>query len=86
MTPARMGELITIAAALIGGGLWLGSLDSRVQAGEAQLTEVVKEVKTTPTQVAVLQTQMASVQETVKDQQAKQGDKLDTILEEVRRR
>jgi hypothetical protein len=37
----------------------------------------------------VLQTQMASVQETVKevkDQQAKQGDKLDTILEEVRRR
>ena len=89
MTPARIGELLSIGAALIAGGLWLGSLDNRVQAGEAQLTEVTKEVKATPTQVAVLQTQMSSVQETVrevKEEQAKQDDKLDRILEEVRRR
>lgn len=88
MTPARIGELLTIAAALIGGGLWLGSLDNRVQAGEIQLAEVAKEVKATPTQVAVLQTQMSTVQEAVKDvkdEQAKQDDKLDKILEEVRK-
>lgn len=89
MTPARIGELLTIGTALIAGGLWLGSLDNRVQAGESQLSEVAREVKATPTQVAVLQTQMDAVQEAVKEvksQQTKDAEKLDKILDEVRRR
>lgn len=89
MTPSRIAELVAISAALIGGGLWLGALQSRVQAADSQLTEVAREVKSTPTQVAVLQTQMSAVQETVremKEQQTKADEKLDRILNEVRRR
>jgi hypothetical protein len=81
MTTARIIEYFSVGAALVAGGLWLGSLNNRVQAGETQLSTVAAEVKVTPTQVAVLQTQMTQVQET----QKKQDEKLDKILEEVRR-
>lgn len=87
-TTARIVELLTIATSLVIGGLWLGSLNSRVEAGETQLAEVAREVKATPTQVAVLQTQMSNTQDTVreiKDRQVKQDEKLDKILDEVRR-
>jgi hypothetical protein len=82
VTIPRVIEYLTVGTAILAGGLWLGSLDNRVQAGEVQLKEVSVDVKAAPTQIAVLQTQMTSVQDT----QKKQDEKLDRILEEVRRR
>lgn len=82
LTPARIGEWVVVITAILAGGLWLGSLNNRVQAGEQQLKQVSEESKKTPTEIAVLQSQMDTVQKV----QQKQDEKLDKILEEVRRR
>lgn len=90
---ARVGEWIVVLSAMIGGGLWLGTLNTRVEAGETQLKDVADTVKATPTQVAVLQTQMSGVErsiEELKQAQQKQAEEAralqQQILQEVRRR
>lgn len=88
MTVSRVLELIGAGAILAGGFIWVGSINSDVQAHEKRIADVQEQVKKTPTDVAVLQTQVGQIQATigeVKDKQAKQDEKLDKILEEVRK-
>lgn len=93
LTPARIGEWITVGTALVLGGLWLGSLNTRVEAGEKQLAQVSEVAKTAPTDVAVLKNQMSNVEHSVEEIKAAQKQALDEqrvaqqqILDELRRR
>lgn len=72
----RLAEWGAVLTFVITGTLWLGSLNNRVAAGETQLKSVSEDVKTTPAQIAVLQSQMSEV----RDVQRRQDEKLDRIL------
>lgn len=82
MTTGRIAELVSIAVALGGCLVWVGSTAGEVKTTKERVNAIEAKAQALPTQVAVLQTQMTAVQET----QRKQDEKLDKILEEVRRR
>lgn len=93
MTVARIVEYFSVGTALVVGGIWLGSLDNRVQAGEQQLTEVAQVARTAPTDVAVLKNQMTNVERSVDELKVAQKQQADEqralqqqILDELRRR
>lgn len=89
MTTSRIAELVAIGIAFAACFIWVGRVDADVSAAKADVAEVKAEVKSTPTNVAVLETKVATLttmMAEVKTEQAKQADKLDKILEEVRRR
>lgn len=89
MTASRLAELVSIAVAFGGCFLWVGATANDVATNKTAIEQVKAEIKATPTDVAVLQTQVGALQTSVgevKAEQSKQNDKLDKILEEVRRR
>lgn len=89
MTVGKIAELASIAAIMAGCFLWVGATANDVEATKEDVKQVKEEIKATPTDVAVLQTQVSSLQTAVgevKAEQSRQDEKLDKILEEVRRR
>lgn len=89
MTVSRVAELTSIVIAVVSLAFWTGSTANDVAANKAEIAEVKADSKKTPTDVAVLQTQVGTLQSTVqdvKDKQKSQDEKLDKILEEVRKR
>jgi uncharacterized membrane protein YjjP (DUF1212 family) len=82
---SRVAELVSIAVALGGCLLWVGATANEVESAKTR----IEKVEQTPTDVAVLKTQMTVVQESVKEvkeAQRAQDQKLDAILQELRRR
>ena len=82
MNVSRVAELVSIGVIFAGGFIWVGSVQADASSTKVRVDKVEAKADALPAQVAVLQTQMTAVQET----QKKQDEKLDRILDEVRRR
>lgn len=89
MTAGKIAELVSIGIAFGACLMWVGATANDLQTTKEEVKQVKVDIKATPADVAVLQSQVTTMQGTIgeiKTEQAKQDDKLDRILEEVRRR